>query len=56
MPVKTEKRGDKYRVVEAKTGRIARNRSGTPVDGGGHASKAQASSQARAVNANTGKK
>ncbi len=51
MPVKTVKRGSKFRVVEASTGRIAKNRAGTPVDGGGHGSKNKAARQARAINA-----
>lgn len=51
MPVKAVKRGKKFRVVEASTGRIAKNAAGTAVDGGGHSSQGRASSQARAVNA-----
>lgn len=50
MPVKSVKRGSKFRVVEASTGRIAKTRGGTPVDGGGHASKGKASRQASAIN------
>lgn len=49
MPVKVVKRGEKFRVVEASTGRIAK-RGGTAIDGGGHSSRSSASSQARAVN------
>ena len=52
MPVKVAKRGDKYRVVEAASGKIAKNKGGTALDGGGHSSKAKATSQARAVNRN----
>ena len=52
MPVKVVKRGEKFRVVEASTGRIAKNQGGTAVDGGGHSSRSAASSQARAVNRN----
>lgn len=51
MPVKVAKKGKKHRVVESATGRIAKNRAGTALDGGGHASKAAAARQARAVNA-----
>jgi hypothetical protein len=51
MPVKVSKRG-KYRVVDATTGKIAKNAAGTAIDGGGFASKNKASQQARAVNAN----
>lgn len=50
MPVTTKRRGNKTRVIEKATGRIARNKAGTPVDGGGHSSKAEAQSQARAIN------
>lgn len=57
MPVKVAKRGDKFRVVEASTGKIAKNSAGTAVDGGGKDSRAAAARQARAINANTeGKK
>jgi len=52
MPVKVKKSGDKFRVVEASTGKIAKNKGGTAVDGGGHSSKGKASAQARAINAN----
>lgn len=51
MPVKAVKKGDKYRVVEAKTGKITK-RGGSAVDGGGHQSKEAAQRQARAINAN----
>lgn len=50
MPVMVAKRGDKYRIVEAETGKIATHRSGTPVDGGGHVTREEALSQARAIN------
>ncbi len=49
MPAKVEKRGQKYRVVEAATGKVVK-RSGSAVDGGGHSTKAQAAAQARAIN------
>lgn len=51
MPVKTVKRGGKFRVVEASSGRIAKTSSGKPRDGGGHSSKKKAAGQARAMNA-----
>jgi len=51
MPNTVRKIGDKYRVVEAATGAITKNATGTAVDGGGHRSKAAASAQARAINA-----
>ena len=53
MPVKVEKRGDKYRIVEADTGKIATHRGGAPVDGGGHDNPAKADRQAAAINANS---
>lgn len=52
MPVTVAKRGTKFRVVEGRGGKIVKNRAGTAVDGGGHSSKARASAQARAINAN----
>lgn len=51
MPVKTVKRGDKYRVVESGTNRIAKNDAGTAIDGGGFKSKSAATKQVAAVNA-----
>jgi len=52
MPAKVRKRGDKYRVVEERDNRtVLVRRKGTPIDGGGHASKSKAVRQARAVNA-----
>lgn len=48
MPYKVIKRGDKYRVVDPITGRLAKNR-GTVLDGGGHASKEKARRQVRAI-------
>lgn len=53
MPVKVAKKGNKYRVVEAATGKIAKNKGGTALDGGGHKSPQKAAAQARAVNANS---
>ncbi len=50
MPVTTAKREDKFRVVESDTGRIAKNRGGKALDGGGHGSKDKAQKQASAVN------
>lgn len=55
MPAKVAKRGDKYRVVEAKTGQLVK-RGGTAVDGGGHATKAAAQKQANAINVPAGKR
>lgn len=53
MPVKISKRGDKFRVVEASNNRIAKNKAGTAVDGGGHKSQGRARKQAAAININT---
>jgi hypothetical protein len=50
MPAKVAKRGGKFRVVEARTGRIVKNKAGTAADGGGHRSRARAQAQARAIN------
>ena len=50
MPVKTEKRKNKYRVVEVATGEVAKNASGTAIDGGGYSSKDRAVAQVQAVN------
>lgn len=50
MPVTVRKRGTKFRVVEANSGRIATTSKGNARDGGGHRSKARAQSQARAIN------
>jgi len=51
MPVTCARRGDKWRVIEASNRRIARNRGGTALDGGGHSSESACNSQAIAVNA-----
>lgn len=53
MPVRVAKRAGKFRVIEATTGRLATNKSGTAVDGGGHSSRARATKQIQAINANT---
>lgn len=50
MPVKVQKKGDKFRVVESATGKVAKNSSGTAIDGGGHRSKDKAVKQVQAVN------
>lgn len=49
MPVSVKKRGGKYRLVEP-GGKIAKNKAGTAIDGGGHDSQAKAKRQADAVN------
>lgn len=55
MPVHCEKRGSKYRIVES-GGNIAKNKSGTPLDGGGHSSDKGCKRQARAINMSLHKK
>jgi len=50
MPVKSVKRGKVFRVVESGSGKIAKNKAGTSVDGGGTSSKLKAQGQARAIN------
>ena len=57
MPVKVAKRGAKFRVVEASTGRIATAKKKSGVkgkarDGGGKPTRAGAAAIARAINAN----
>jgi len=56
MPLKVSKRGDKFRVVEADTGHIAKNQAGTALDGGGKKSKSAAQKQASAVNISQARK
>ncbi len=50
MPVKVEKQGNKFRVIESDSGAIALNAAGTPVDGGGHNTEEEAEKQAVAIN------
>ncbi|MCK9154554.1 MAG: hypothetical protein M0P12_00420 [Paludibacteraceae bacterium] len=55
MPVRTEEKGGKWRVVET-DGSIAKNNAGTAIDGGGHDTEAEAVAQVQAVNINMMKK
>lgn len=48
MPYKIAKRGDKYRILD-KQGKIAKNKGGSAMDGGGHKSKPAAERQVNAV-------
>ena len=50
MPVKIKPMGGKWRVVEQATGKIAKNKGGTSLDGGGHSDKKAALAQVGAVN------
>jgi len=56
MPVIIKKRGDRFRIVEKNTGKIAKNKAGTALDGGGHKSKAAADKQRSAVNISQARK
>ena len=49
MPTHVERRNGRYRIVEP-SGRIAKGSKGHARDGGGHASKAKAQRQNRAIN------
>jgi len=51
MPVHTEKRNGKWRVIEP-SGRIAKTPNGKPKDGGGHYFRTKAVKQCRAINMN----
>lgn len=56
MPVKVQKRGMKYRVVNSASGKIEKTPLGEPRDGGGHASQAKADAQVRGINSKIKKK
>jgi len=56
MPLTTKKIKKKWRVVEVKTGAIAKNASGSALDGGGHESQSMAQKQAAAVNISQARK
>jgi hypothetical protein len=51
MPAYAAKIRGRWRVVHGRPARLVLNRSGSAVDGGGHASNSAAESQARAINA-----
>jgi hypothetical protein len=50
MPLIVRKRGEKYRILEKDTGRIARGRTGKALDQGGSRSAEALKKQAAAVN------
>ncbi len=50
MPVKVAKRGERFRVVNAASGKIEKTSAGKARDGGGHATKQKAQQQANAIN------
>lgn len=56
MPLTTKKIGKKWRVVEVKTGKVAKNAAGTSVDGSGHDSRSKAIAQAQAINISQARK
>ena len=56
MPVRVEKRGPKYRVVESVGHKIAKNKSGSSGDGGGHAVRSKAVKQVQAINISLSKR
>ena len=56
MPLTAKKRGNKFRVVETSTGKIAKNKAGSALDGGGHSSEGKAMQQAAAVNISQARK
>ena len=55
MPAKVAERDGKWRVIDPDGG-ILKNKKGTAVDGGGHASKKKAMNQAKAINASLHKR
>jgi hypothetical protein len=50
MPLIVRKRGDKYRILESETGRIATGRTGKALDRGGSRRPTQLRKQAAAIN------
>jgi len=50
MPLIVKKRGDKFRLIEANTGRIAKTATGKAVDGGGKSTESAIKRQIRAIN------
>lgn len=54
MPVSVARRKGIFRIIEATTGKIAKNKAGTAVDGGGHSSRKRATSQVAAINSSKG--
>lgn len=55
MPNHVKKIDGKWRVVEP-NGNVTKNGSGSPVDGGGHSTFAEATRQAQAINISQHKK
>ena len=50
MPVRVVKIGPRYRVVESVGHKIAKNKNGSSLDGGGHATRDKAVKQVQAIN------
>ena len=55
MPASVARREGLWRVIES-DGKLARNKAGSLVDGGGHTSKSAAEAQVRAINSNKAKR
>ncbi len=49
MPYNVKKVGGKYRIFKAGSGKVAKNKGGTAMDGGGHDTPAAAHAQIKAV-------
>ncbi len=54
MPAKVRIKNGKFRVVHGKDNVTVKNRSGKPVDGGGHITGTAAEKQAAAINRSNG--
>lgn len=50
MPYIIKKRGDKFRIIDKNTGKVARRSTGKPVDGGGKKTKSAVMPQMQAMN------
>lgn len=49
MPYTVRKISGKYRIMKEGSGKVAKNKGGTAMDGGGHGSPGQAYAQIKAV-------
>lgn len=50
MPLTVQKRAGRFRLVEARTGALAKNAKGNAIDGGGHVTEKEAKVQVTAIN------
>ena len=55
MPLTTRKIKDKWRIVEKDTGKVAKNKGGTALDGGGHPTQPAADKQVSAISVSKAK-